>query len=442
MPDSGPRQPHEKRMAPIISSGPVRRPGSGRQFGLAAFVLVVVAGLLGGGYLWFSPREETVRVTGYTVGMVDRRTLQDTIELGGSVRARHQATVTAPEPGVIARLFVAEGDWVQQGERVAELDSESLRESLASLERSIERSIREYERFLLQHEYTTARHERQRRALETRVEDAMNDLLETERLAATGSVAAVEVRNARRSVDEAREALAGHEMDVTEAVALHRLSRENYEDDIAFTRREIAALERRLAATAITSPVSGRVVTISSAARTPGELLQQHQAILVLADTRDPVIETEIEEHYLSRIEVGRNVAVEIGGTRFLGSIERIGQLASVPADGGAPVVEIDVGIDLGGGEIVPGSSALVEILIGETEGALVLPRGPYLTSGNRRWIYRVDGDTATRVDVEYGLVTASFVEIRSGLSYQDMVITSSYAAFIDRGTVILGGNP
>ena len=442
MPESEPRQPHEKRTEPIVSGGRVRRPGRGRQIGLTAFVLVVVAGLLGGGYLWFSPRDETMRITGYAIGTVDRRTLQDTVELGGSVTARHQATVTAPEPGFIARLFVSEGDWVERGERVAELDSESLRDSLASLERSIERSIREFERFLLQHEYATARHERQRRALEARVDDAVSDLRETERLAETGSVAAVAVRDARRRVDEAREALAGHEMDVAEAVALHQISRENYEDDIAFTRREIAALERRLAATLIAAPISGRVVMISSAARTSGELLQQHQTILTLADTRDPLVETEIEEHYVSRIEVGRSVEVEIGGTRFVGTIERIGQLASVPGEGAAPVVEIDVGIDLGGGEILPGSSALVEVLIGETQGALVLPRGPYLTSGNRRSIYRVDGATATRVDVEYGTITASWVEIRSGLSYQDVVITSSYAAFVDRQTVILGGNP
>ena len=81
----------------------------------------------------------------------------------------------------------------------------------------------------------------------------------------------------------------------------------------------------------------------------------------------------------------------------------------------------------------------LVEILIGEIADAVVLPRGPYLTSGNRRYLYRVDGETATRVDVEYGEITDEYVQVISGVQPGDRIITSSYQNYIDHQSIEVG---
>ena len=96
-------------------------------------------------------------------------------------------------------------------------------------------------------------------------------------------------------------------------------------------------------------------------------------------------------------------------------------------------------GILDGDAEILPGSSALVEILIGEIADAVVLPRGSYLTSGNRRYLYHIDGETASRIEVEYGEITDDYVQIISGVQPGDQIITSSYQNYVDHQTVELG---
>jgi HlyD family secretion protein len=78
-------------------------------------------------------------------------------------------------------------------------------------------------------------------------------------------------------------------------------------------------------------------------------------------------------------------------------------------------------------------------VLIGETPDAMVLPRGQYLTSGNRRYLYRVEGETATRIPFEYGTITDSYVQIVSGVAPGDVIITSTYQNFIDYPTIELG---
>ncbi|MFW5738404.1 MAG: efflux RND transporter periplasmic adaptor subunit, partial [Spirochaetota bacterium] len=288
--------------------------------------------------------------------------------------------------------------------------------------------------------------ERQRDKLEQALENARADLAETRELFEIGSATRTQVEDAEQAASDAGEAIADHEAEVEEAIALHELSLANYRDDIEATRLEIADIEERLAATTIRAPVSGRVVTIADAATVSGELLKQYASIVQIADTRDPLVESEIDEQYVPLIEVGREIAVETGGVRYEGAIERIGQIASTTNDGGTPTVEVDVAIETAGDgsqvEILPGASALVEVLIGRIDDALVLPRGPYLTSGNRRYLYRVSDGRADRIEVEYGTITEDRVQVVAGVAAGDRIITSSYQSYVDRESVLLEETP
>jgi HlyD family secretion protein len=435
-----PDNPHRRPIVPA-TRGRVRRAGGRRQGLLAIFVIIVIAGLITGGYFLFIPRDDVYTLADYQSTMVEITTLQDTVEISGSVNARRWATVGAPEAGVIDQLYVEEGDWVTSGQTIARLDAESVQDTLLSRQRDLERQTREYNRFVLEHEYTMRSYERKRQDALDAIEDAQDEAAEVSELHDLGGATLAEVEEADDRVQEAEDALEDHDIEVEEYLAIHQLNVENYEDDFAELREEITELEERIADTIITSPISGRVITISDAATTDGELLSQYQTIMELADTRDPLVETEIEEQYVPSIEVGQPVAVEISGTRIPAEVERIGLTATTTASGGTPTVELDIALDVEEAEIVPGSSALVEVLIGEIPDAMVLPRGPYLTSGMRRYLYRVDGEIATRIEVEFGTITDDYVQIVSGVEPGNRIITSSYQYFIDYSTIQIGDN-
>ena len=381
------------------------------------------------------------RLSDYETALVTTRTLQDTLEIGGTVAARTTAVVTAPEAGFIERLAVEEGNWVSAGQLMLSLDADALRDTLRSRSRELERELRDYDRFLLEYEYQQRAFTRQTERLRDDLEESRQALGESRALFEIGSVSAADVRDAEEAVEDSQEAAAEHELDVEEAQALHRLSRQNHDDDIAVTREEIAELEERLADTVVLAPISGRVISVADTASTSGELIGQYETLLEIADTRNPVIETELEEQYVAMIGVGQPVAVEVAGAAYEGSVERVAQVATASGDGGTPTVAVDVAINATGIEILPGSSAVVEILLGQIDDAIVLPRGPYLTSGNRRYLYVVDDSLARRVEVEYGTVTDSEVQVVRGVAPGETVITSSYQTFVDYTTVSLGGN-
>lgn len=438
----------ERRFEPIVQEnerrrsghGKVRRSGRKAQARIAVVVLFALGGVVGVAYIAFMRPEPPYVLTDYDVATATITTIEDSIELSGTVAARAEADVTAPEQGYLDRLLVAEGSAVAKGQPVLILDAAQLKDELESLERSLESSQREYDRVLLQREYEVARSQRSLANLREAVMAAEEDLIETQELLDVGAATRAEVADAEDRVENAQEAVEDLEAEIEESAALHELSVANYEDTLAVTEAEIVDVRERLAETTVTAPISGTVISLADTLSVAGAVIKQYDTLMSIADTRRPLVLTEIEEQYVPYVEVGRLVAVEISSGAYIGTIERIGLVASTTSDGGTPTVELDVGIDDESVSVLPGGSAAVTILLGETPDALVLPRGSYLTTGNRRYVYRIEGDQAIRTEVTYGVVKDQSVQILSGLEAGDRIISSGYQNFIDEDVIELGG--
>ena len=76
---------------------------------------------------------------------------------------------------------------------------------------------------------------------------------------------------------------------------------------------------------------------------------------------------------------------------------------------------------------------------MGLIENAFVLPRGPYLSSGNYSSVYVVQPDgTAKKQTASFGITDGNFIQVLSGLESGDRVITSAYQEFIHLPTISL----
>ncbi|MFW6159184.1 MAG: efflux RND transporter periplasmic adaptor subunit [Planctomycetota bacterium] len=72
---------------------------------------------------------------------------------------------------------------------------------------------------------------------------------------------------------------------------------------------------------------------------------------------------------------------------------------------------------------IKPGMFARIEIVKYEKEDALVVPDRCVVEQGERRFVYRIDGRTAHKEEVETGVVSGGVTEIRAGLERGQRVV-------------------
>ena len=423
---------------PIVKEGRVRRSGSKRQGRTALFVVIGLFVVLAVVYFVFLRPQGPPRVANYRTAAATRQDLAERIQLSGAVTVATERSVSAPERGVVAELYVDEGTTVQEGEPLLFLTMSDLEQTRDDLASALSSRRRDLERTELQFQYDVTAAERQRQNLEESVSRAQEDLADIEQRYELDIATATELEAAQDRVSDAEEALENHLIAREEAAALHEFAVSGIEDDVTALETDLGRIDDRIASGLVRAPISGQVMEIAAVARILGSVVNQYQALVQIADTSTPLVQFQIPEAYVNQVSVGQEVIVSVGGGLYPARVTRIGLVAQQASDGSGAVLPIDVEFIEQPGTIVPGTSAVADIVLGTVEDALVLPRGAYLSTGEQRYVYVVSGNRAGKREVIFGSVQDNLVEVRSGLAEGEVVITSGYQSFIEEDEIIL----
>jgi membrane fusion protein (multidrug efflux system) len=183
----------------------------------------------------------------------------------------------------------------------------------------------------------------------------------------------------------------------------------------------VALARARLAKTRITAPYDGvaglRKVAIGDYV-TPGQ-------DLVTLDVIDPIkLEFRVPELYLAQVAMGQTV-------KF--------QLDALPGQTfEAEVYAIDPQVDVDGRSLAirarapnaerllrPGLFARASLGLARHENAILIPEEAIIPQGTDHFVYKVAGGKAAMVQVKTGIRRDGVVEITSGLSPNDTVVTA-----------------
>lgn len=346
---------------------------------------VAVVALLAAAYFvlpipWLLPEVDTA-----IAQVVTPAEASSVLTAAGYTYARERAAVGAKIIGRVVRLYVDEGDRVRRGDRIAVLDNDNL---VATVEQARAR--------LLEADATLADARRQ--------ESRLAQLL-------AGRVVAQEEYDAAATY-----------LDVSEA-------------GVAVAQANLAAAEAQLGYSVITAPIDGvvieRMVEVGEMVAPGGFTTQQSTgAIVRLADPESLEVEADINEAYISRIEIGQPAIIRVDavpGVEYRGRLRQI-----VPtADRQRAVVEVKVTIDDRDERILPDMSCNVTFLETEptaggasaAEPKILVPRQAVVEVDGSSFVFVVEGDRLRRTAVELGAEQGERVEIASGLGGGEVVV-------------------
>jgi RND family efflux transporter MFP subunit len=327
------------------------------------------------------------------------------IQCDGTIEAPPGGELRALENAVVGGLPAREGERVRKGQELVRLESPDLAESLRSAQAQLLR---------VQAELARARSDL---AEAVREEDRRTKMVEGDRrLLASGAVTPEQARDhelALRNAEARREAAAS-ELDSLEG-------RGEASSRLALARASVRDLERRVAALVVRAPSGGVVYGLP---RHVGEAIAAGQVVANVADLSHLRIRARVDQPDLPRIREGQRLVVTFDG---LPSREWPGRLTLVSPGlrnvAGREIAEVLGEISDPGGELPPNASVNVQIIVGEKPRALVIPRSALFRDGGRRYVFRLEGSRARRVEVETGLLGLNQVEIASGLTDGDRVL-------------------
>jgi membrane fusion protein (multidrug efflux system) len=192
--------------------------------------------------------------------------------------------------------------------------------------------------------------------------------------------------------------------------------------ELDVTRARVASAQAQLAKTTLEAPFDGvlglREVSI-------GEVVNPGQALVSLVRL-DPIeVDFSLPESELGRVTLGQTLGVEVdafAGRAFSGTVSALDpvvDVASRSAKVRATIANPDHALR-------PGQFARITLApTGGARQALLLPEQALLQQGDTRYVYRVVGGKALRAEVQTGRRVPGKIEIVSGLSAGDQVITA-----------------
>ena len=296
--------------------------------------LVILAAVLGG--------------IGY---YIYRQSLPQPLVLTGIVTT-NDVVVSPQITGRVSQLLVAEGDSVKQGQLLAVLSPDELREESAFYAASAEGSssqVQESEaalRFqqmqtgdqIKQAEATLQATESQRSAAQAELQNAQLVYDRADRMSKQGISTTEQLDAARTALEVAKSRLASLEKQIEAQRSSVALARSNAEQ-VAVRRSQLQASQRqaaaanaqrqkanvRLAYTELHAPIDG-VIDVRAARQ--GEVVTAGQPVVTLINPDDLWVRADVEESYIDRVTIGDKLTVrlpsgnEVEGTIFYRGVD------------------------------------------------------------------------------------------------------------------------
>jgi HlyD family secretion protein len=298
------------------------------------------------------------------------------------------------------------------------------------------------------------------------LQNKLDDLQQSKSLFTRGFVTAADVKKAdlavteaRNSVQEAETALRvlrdyNHQADLAakkNAVAqakskLERVRRQNESmivqktadlnsaiQQLQLRKRKLESLQEQLAACTLTAPTDGMVVYSNNPDRNEsviqeGAEVRERQPILRLPDVSTMKAVLKLNEAQANRVQVGMNASLEITGVLqpLTGTVSKV---SIVPVSGNrwmnpdSKDYPAEILLDYTPSNLKPSTSVRSTITIKSLGSVLAVPLEAIYSAGSQAYVFVDEVGKPVPREVKLGESSLTHVEVRSGLSEDEMVL-------------------
>ena len=356
--------------------------------------------------------------------VIERETIVQTVNATGRIQPKTQVRMSADVSSKIMALHVDEGDWVEAGTLLVELDRERFEAAVESAQANV-RSAQANAKLVQQNRNKTEKDYERARDLVRRNLESQSALDSAE------AAHQVEVARYEAALDQVEQA---------------RAMLKQAEDDLSKTR--------------IFAPMSG---TISDLNKEEGEIAIgsqfQEDVILVLADLTEMEALVNVDENDIINVAIGQMADVEVDalyGETLRGEVYEIANAANVDAEGTTnqkTEFEVKIAITDDTTKLRPGMTASADISTQTKNDVVSVPiqsvavrtidqltlEGESVKDAEQRFtadedgfveiVFCIDGGLAVARQVETGIQSDDMIEIISGVEADEVVVTGSYRA-------------
>src|SRR5215468_6000283 len=358
----------------------------GRKLVMGLLLVLVLAGVAGGGYLYYEGQQQPPR---YLTAAVERGAITTTVNATGIVNAVTTVQVGTQVSGTIQKLFVDFNSPVQEGEVIAQIDPAPLatkvaqgRANVASAMAAVQVAQATTINAKAAVETAQANAESARANIDkskVALADARRILERNKEMTRKSLIAQNDLDTAQMTYDGAVAQLKASEAQLKSALAQQRLAAAQEIAAAAQVDQAKAALqaaELDLEHTTIRAPVKGIVVSRSvDVGQTVAASLQAPVLFLIAQDLTQMQVDTNVSEADIGRVQVGQRVTFSVDAYQNITFTGAVTQVRNAPITV-QNVVTYDAVVQVANTDLrlKPGMTANVSFLVAERQDVIKVP--------------------------------------------------------------------
>jgi HlyD family secretion protein len=319
--------------------------------------------------------------------IVTRGRIQEVVRADGEIKAEKQVDIGSDIMGRIEKIYVKLGDYVKKGDTLCLIDRQSYEAKVNSLKMSLN-------------------------DLQNKLDKAQKDFERIKSLYDKGLVAETDYENSR-------------------------LQLESLKSQYQSTYYSLKDAEYQLSKTVITSPITGKVVSLN---KEVGEIVvmgtvnNPATVIMTIAELSKMKVNAYVDESEIVKVREGQPVNINVtaypdknfkGIVRAISAAPYQGTTTSSATGGVQYSVEIAI-VDTG--ILYPGMTATCEIITNRRDSVLKVPvqaLGKEKTGED--YLFVIRGGKVYKTPVKIGIIASNEAEIVEGLAEGDTIATGPY---------------
>lgn len=374
----------------------------------------------------------TIDATDITISDVTRGKFDDYVRLNGQVLPIQVVQISPEEGGIVREKVVEEGTRVRKGDVILRLSNSNLDLQILNAEAELaeKQNLLRNTQVAMQQDRLNNRTEqatldtdcdRKRRAYE------QNARLYKERL-----ISKEVYLQSREDYKLARRKQSLISQRLKQDSIYRHVQMAQMEDNLDNMRKNVLLVRDRKNKLEVRSAIDGELGLLDVEL---GQNIAAGQNIGQINDLSDFKVQAQIDEHYIDRVRPGLSASFSRGGKTYLLRVRKV-----YPEVRNGTFRTDFVFVGERPAQMRSGQTFYVELALGKSQQATLIPRGTFFQTTGGNWIFVLDksGRKAYRRNISIARQNPQYYEVTDGLEPGERVITSGYEAFKDNEVLVI----
>ena len=397
---------------------------------------IAAAAALAALLLWIglgtTARTMTVDASDITISDVTRGKFDDYVRLNGQVLPIQVVQISPEEGGIVREKVVEEGTRVRKGDVILRLSNSNLDLQILNAEAELaeKQNLLRNTQVAMQQDRLNNRTEqatldtdcdRKRRAYE------QNARLYKERL-----ISKEVYLQSREDYKLARRKQSLISQRLKQDSLYRHVQMSQMEDNLDNMRKNVLLVRDRKNKLEVRSAIDGELGLLDVEL---GQNIAAGQNIGQINDLSDFKVQAQIDEHYIDRVRPGLSASFSRDGKTYRLRVRKV-----YPEVRNGTFRTDFVFVGERPAQMRSGQTYYVELALGKSQQATLIPRGTFFQTTGGNWIFVLDksGRKAYRRNISIARQNPQYYEVTDGLEPGERVITSGYEAFKDNEVLVI----